>query len=538
MIRASLQRRVAAVVLPIVALIGINVFVTLTDGPGVRGFPHPNQLTALHKYMGFTEEVLRASDNQFSVDTQNNNWRFSVAYAASSAVAAIAGPSVRTMRLSGQIFLVAIYFAALAIGRKRLALLDRVIVATAVASTPVVMSMSRVIEGHNVHALILLLAAGWLDRGDEPNARRPAWPLYFLPAVDALMAHTFTNFVIAMMSFAAIYLVYLVQIARIAPSLALRREAPWIAAGAVAAVTAIVVRFGVDRLAIMIPYYGIEMDLPPETGTSTSFFLYPEELFFVALGVGLTLAALPAASKRFRFGGFWMYVAWALVPLVALGFVSKKQNYYIWYAAPALAIIAGRVLGRLPGAFRALAPMLLILLAVARQIGDISPLADFVERDKFLFKIYHNPDGRSHLATGEVSRLAEAINGQAKACGIPVRDLLVFGDIPETSLATLRFRLQVLHPDTLLWGIRASKMGYPDRLVAAEIHNPDAVAAANLSVDDQAGRTQVLERLSQTHEKRRSGTMISVWCARGTDAAPPGTPHAAIFRSPRAEGDV
>ncbi|MBZ0271519.1 hypothetical protein K8I61_05755 [bacterium] len=505
--------------LTIAALVAMNAYVVVDEELNVRGFPHLYHVTALQKYFGLTETQLRATDNDFAVDTMGNNWRFSPLYAASTLAMRIGGTSIEAIRLSGQVFLVGIFVCALAIGRKRFAFSDRLIVATAVAVTPSVLSMSREIEDHNLHVLVLVLAAMNLDDRDNRRSRDLPLPFYFLPAIDVLVTHMFTNAVVAMISFAAMYAAFIVPAVRSSPKKVLAHESWRVALSAVALAAALVVRFGAQSLYITLMYYGEETNQAVAAHLPRHPLAYPQALFFGAVGLGLTLAAVPALWKRYRFEGFWVYGAWALAPLAVLSLMAKKHNNYVWYAAPAVAIIAARVSWHLPRRIKIAIPALLLLSAAGRHLCDITPAEDWIDRQVYYHGVYADLTARLYIEPDIVAAYAREIEQLDQSCDRPGRAILLFGNASENFVLVLNFVMLRDDPTRETFGISPEVRRYPRSLAAVELLHPvlsDVPARSYFHSDDQDRVRRVLRK---SHVPADLGADLRLWCPKSPGIA-------------------
>ena len=364
------RRAVLLAVLIGIFLVILNVTIIFNEGWDFAGYPHCYQYSALQHFFDRFNPGSESPNYYFPSGRENDNEYFSVLYTLSSLMGRIGKPSPPWFRLSAVFLWIFVYVLAYWHLPAPAKPSDRLITAVMVGTMPVVFIMGRYLEDHIVHIALLLVTATILGHGRLGADRRRSWPLYFLPGLAALLTHMLTNFLIMMLSFAGMILYsYFVRRKELLHGRVLFREVGlWLIGGAIVVV---VVFFRINRFNIqqLGGYYVTEA--ANQSGSWLKLLAYPEVLVLSAAGVGLCILALLAFWPPARCKQAGLYLCWLVLPLVVLTLVQKKNTYYIWYAAPAVTLLAAGVIRRASGRVKA-AVLIVSLVFAGGHLFDLA----------------------------------------------------------------------------------------------------------------------------------------------------------------------
>ena len=409
-------------------LVILNVTIIFNEGWEFSGYPHSYQYSALQQYYDRFNPGSEPPQYYFPAGGENDNEHFSVLYALSSLLGRIGQPTPPWFRLSAVFLWLFVYILAYWHLPKGARPSDRLITAVMVGVTPVVLTMGRHLEDHIVHIALLLVTATILGHGRLGADRRRSWPLYFLPGLAALLTHMLTNFLIMMLSFAGMILYsYFVRRKELLHGRVLLREVGlWLASGVVAAA---VMFFRISRNSMeqLSGYYVTEA--ANQSGSWLTLLAYPEVLVLSAAGVSLCILALIAFSPPARSKQAGLYFFWLVLPLVVLTFSQKKNTYYIWYAAPAVTLLAAGVIRRTPQWAKAAVLLICLTAAGGHLVGQPAYWERVIHHDLFQGQTSFELRKRNNVEQPEILAEARKMLELAAGCGeLKEKSLLVLSD--------------------------------------------------------------------------------------------------------------
>lgn len=497
----------------LLALLILNAYLIFSEGWSFDGFPHSYQISALQQFYDRSLETADGDDSFFPVGHFNDNPRFSPYYRLGGLLAGIGRPTPAWFRLAGLLFPALTFIAAYLLLPRPNSALNRLVVALAVSTTPVVLFIARYLEDHSLHIFLLVAAAAVLSRTDLLRRGRIAWIFYLIPAAGLLLTHMVTNFLVMMTSFSGLYLyVLIIRFKEDGPGAAWRQEWPRLLVGFFLLIVICWHRLDFADLFVFIRYYFQQSTagLTAHLSWLRRALAYPQIIAFSACGPVVCLLALLAIFKRLRAERLGLYLLWALLPLVLLTPVDKKNAYYAWYLAPAFSLIAAQAVIRMPLKVRQGFVVLCLILAGMHLFWRPSPTEPLVDKAPFdlenpypLIPIHVYPEA-------EILGQAQRVLDLAARCGpLDGRPLTYFLDNPESGNPAVYFAMLHLDQKPRYWLFEKDRAVYPPGLIAVEIPNPDPSEQA----EKEPWLMDIYQRIVSGYPAWRDPSGARVFCA-------------------------
>ena len=238
-----------------------------------------------------------------------------------------------------------------------------------------------------------------------------------------MLTHMLTNYVVMMMSYAGMAL-YLLLVRRRDWRSAYHvafEAALWVLAAELL-YGAVLLRFDLSQLLRGFGYYesvGVEMGDGYSFSLAATLLGYPSVIVFSACGAVLSALAVANVRPAWRARHAGLYVLWIAVPLILLSVVQKKNTYYIWYTAPAVAFLAAGFLRRLAPRWKAVAVVFFLGTALLHWRGPVSPLEGWLNPAHFQRGKPFLLESIGYQPAGSLAKSAREILDAADRCAPP-----------------------------------------------------------------------------------------------------------------------
>ena len=209
-------------------------------------------------------------------------------------------------------------------------------------------------------------------------------------------------------------------------------------------------------------------------------------------GLPHTIAALVSLRKKNRAPGWGLALAMVLVPLAVLTLVPKKNVHYIWYAAPAIGLLAAGVLRTFPRAVAMAACALFLFLAALQTTKGSGTLENRIDPAAFYGGNTYPIVATNRFSAKSPEPLARRLAEALSACGeVEGRPLIVYGP-RATVVRDLLFALMWIEPRPVYWHLDMTPPAVPPHAMALELRE-DPTGGASVSHQFQAS----VERIHQ-----------------------------------------
>lgn len=483
----------------------INGVIIFREGWHFQGFDIPYLYTALQKYH---DSLIQVSGfyNSFVAMGYHDNISSPLYYLA-EAIAQIGHPSPPWFRLTGTFALLCIFLAAYFTPSAMSPRIDRIVTAVTVTSTPAVLFVCRYLDDYAMHMFLLIVGAALIVKSENGKNRKIFLPFYFLPVVAFWMTFMVTHFLIAMVSLGGMYCYSLFWRLRDGNKKIVKiivGEIPWIAVSLLLVFLTAKTR-GIPSGESLFSYYSSEAGayLFPGTSLVDHLLSYPGALFFSSVGVITCLLALANVIPKFRSTDALLYLIWMAAPLLILTAITKKNHYYIWFAVPAISILAASTVTRFPVRWKTIWIGACLLFSVMHLFHFASPLEELSDNE--IFESGNIGMNMDFIDRNEQNRIDDFANAQkvlalAEKCGsINGRNFVSYHPDPfNWRPVRLYFAMLTLNQGPIYWFVASIPKEVADNAVIVRLDSGYAIRAHEKIQDDL--RSQIFSTHSQVFQ--------------------------------------